>query len=187
MNNPCTDNRRATYVQLQKQQPKPVSLNRTPVVDGTRQIITVSSRVIKVEEDFIWAEPDINSACTHCSTHKGCGVSTLTTFFGQRANYIRVPKSMNAAVGDEVVLGIRTTALLKGTFLLYLLPLLSMLVSACAMNILSHNEALTALMAGGGLISGLATVRYLAARNTADNTLQPFMLARGQSAEEYIE
>jgi sigma-E factor negative regulatory protein RseC len=94
---------------------------------------------------------------------------------------------MNAAVGDEVVLGIRTTALLKGTFLLYLLPLLSMLVSACAMNILSHNEALTALMAGGGLISGLAMVRYLAARNAADNTLQPFMLAHGQSAEEYIE
>lgn len=108
----------------------------------------------------------------------------LTTFFGQRANYIRIPKSMDAAVGDEVILGIRTTAFLKGTFLLYLLPLLSMLIFACTINVLTHNEAVTALGAGGGLILGLASVRYLASRSTVDSTLQPFMLACGKRLKE---
>ncbi len=153
---------------------------------GERRVISVSGRVIEAGEDFVWALTDSKTACAHCSARQGCGVSVLSNLIGRRSNRIRVPNSMNASLGDEVILGVRETALLKSTLMLYLLPLLSMLSFALAINAMLNNEALAVLAAGWGLFVGLAVVRYFAARNAADNTLQPFML-RCKKAEGLSE
>lgn len=151
-------------------------LDAAMVGAGERRVISVSGCVIEVGEDFVWAATNSKSACAHCSERQGCGVSALSNLIGRRSNRIRVPNSMNASLGDEVILGVRETALLKSTFMLYLLPLLSMLIFALAINVMVNNEALTVLAAGCGLLAGFAVVRYFAARNASDNTLQPFML-----------
>ncbi len=141
------------------------------------RMVSVSGRVIEVGSDSVWAETNSVSACHHCSAHHGCGVSTLTKIFGRRINRIRVSNSMNAHLGDEVVLGIREVALLKETFVLYMTPLLSMLVAAAAINVLFYNEALSVLAAVCGFVIGLFMVRLFAVRNISGDALKPVMLS----------
>jgi len=152
---------------------------------GERRVISASGQVIKIEEDFVWAQIEGNSACAHCTARPGCGVVELTKLFGRRANHIRIPNSMKASLGDEVILGVSETALLKATVMLYLLPLLSMLISAGVINVMVSNEVSIVLAAGFGLFAGLGAVRYLALRNATDNTLQPFMLSSKQADEKF--
>jgi sigma-E factor negative regulatory protein RseC len=159
----------------------PSDLRRSDVATigaRARRVITVPVRVIEVADDFVWTESDRRSSCTHCSASIGCGVSILTTFFDRKANRICVPNSMNVSLGDEVSLGVKEMALLKETFRVYMLPLLSMLISAVVFNVVFTNDAFTALAAGCGLFAGFAVVRYFAVRKAAYNALKPFLLPR---------
>ncbi len=141
------------------------------------RMVSVSARVIKVAKNSVWAETNGLSACHHCPDRQGCGVLTLTKIFRRRTNRVRVVNSMNAHVGDEVVLGIRQAVLLKQTLVVYMTPLLSMLVTTAVMNILFNSEALSVLAAGCGFVAGLFMVRLLAVRNSTSDILRPIMLS----------
>lgn len=183
MNSLCPETEMATRFHQKNEPLKHQGLDTATVGAGERRIISVSGRVIQFGKDFVWVETERKSGCAHCSARLGCGIADLTKFLGRRANRIRVPNRLNASLGDGVILGISETALIKGTFMLYLLPLLSMLVPAVVMNVMVNSEELTVLAAVCGLFAGLALVRYLALRNATDNALQPFMLTCKQAGE----
>jgi sigma-E factor negative regulatory protein RseC len=186
MSSPCSEADMATRFHKNY---APPDLRRSDVATigaRARRVITVPVRVIEVADDFVWTEPDRRATCEHCSASIGCGVAKLTTFFGRRTNRICVPNSMNASLGDEVILGVKEMALLKGTFMVYMLPLLSMLISAVVFNVVFINEELTALAAGCGLFAGFTVVRYFAVREAAHNALKPFMLPR-ESVDKKVD
>ncbi len=141
-----------------------------------KRIVSVSGRVVELRGDSVWVKTDSESACVHCAARQGCGVSVLTKVFGRRQNRIRVSNSKNAALGDEIVLAVREGSLLKETFMLYMLPLLSMLVRAAVIKALVNNEMFTVLAAMCGFFAGLAVVRFLSAKNARDKGLEPIML-----------
>ena len=93
-------------------------------------MIEENALVVACEGDRVWVEVQKQSACGKCASNKGCGGSVLENFFGSRSKVLRVASDVNVNVGDEVVIGVNENAVLKGSFLVYALPLIMILAFA---------------------------------------------------------
>lgn len=147
------------------------------IITRKEHMVSISGRVVEVGKDGVWAETNNLTACHHCSDRHGCGVSALSRVFGQKINRIRVSNSMNAHLGDEVVLGIKQAALLKETMMFYLAPLIGMLIATAASEVLLSNEVFSLLAALCGFAIGLSMVRLHAVRNAEVDAIKPVMLS----------
>ncbi len=89
-------------------------------------MIEQSGRITHLEGRFAWVETQRQSACSSC--HSGsCGTGTLTRFFAARPHRVRAENGIDAQVGDTVVIGVEEGTMLRGSFLVYLVPLFAML------------------------------------------------------------
>jgi sigma-E factor negative regulatory protein RseC len=141
-----------------------------------------TGRVVAVEEAGVWVETIRASTCGACSLQKGCGHGLLNRLGDSRRHYILVlpgacPAS-SCAVGDQVRIAIPEGVILRGSAVVYLLPLLCMLLGATlAANLLQGNpDMLAALGAALGFAAGFALVRWHARRHRGDCRLQPTLL-----------
>lgn len=145
-------------------------------------MIEESARVVGLEGNCAWVQTQRRSTCSGCSANKGCGVSVLDKVLGRRTNNIKVLNPSNAQVGDEVVLGIEESALVRGSLTLYAIPLASMMLSAFIGEglraYLSVGDWLTVVMGLAGLFAGLWAVRVLAFTLTVDNRYLPVIVRR---------
>jgi sigma-E factor negative regulatory protein RseC len=89
-------------------------------------VIEESGRVIATEGDTAWVETSRRSSCGSCEA-KGCGTGTLSQILGRKTQQLRVNNPIGAEPGDQVVLGIEESALIKGSLAVYLVPLLALL------------------------------------------------------------
>ncbi|QSP96304.1 SoxR reducing system RseC family protein [Marinobacter salinisoli] len=138
-------------------------------------MITETGKVVAVKGDHAWVQTIRLSACNSCSARKGCGQRALAAATSGRANQVLVRNSVNAAVGDEVTLGIDEKALLGASVLAYALPLVLMVVATVAGHRLSGGANLWA-MAGAviGLAGGFMVGRGLQSRS--DDAYEPRVL-----------
>ncbi|MBO6849160.1 MAG: SoxR reducing system RseC family protein [Marinobacter sp.] len=131
-------------------------------------MISESGKVVAVDGDRVWVQTIRNSACQSCSARQGCGQRALASATGGRANQIRVLNRLNAQVGDDVMLAIEETALLRASLLVYAVPLLLMVAGAMIGHQLSGSEDLAAMVGAGlGLGGGFVLARR-AQRKSAD-------------------
>ena len=72
-----------------------------------------------------WVKTTRSSACESCSSRSACH-----TGGGGKEMEVEAINTVNAKVGDRIVLNIKTTSLLKATFLLYVFPILAMIAGA---------------------------------------------------------
>ena len=86
--------------------------------------------IVAVDNDFAWVETQRRSTCSACQVNKGCGTSLLSNVLGQKRTRLRLKNPDGYQAGDQVVLGLEEGALVKGSLLLYALPLVFMFVSA---------------------------------------------------------
>ncbi len=93
-------------------------------------MIEECARVIAVENDQLLLEAQTKTACNACAAKKGCGTSVLSGWVGRKFTRFQATNTVNARVGDEVIVGLDEDAMLKGSVLVYLLPLLAMIVFA---------------------------------------------------------
>jgi sigma-E factor negative regulatory protein RseC len=75
--------------------------------------------VIKISPDKAWVKTSRTSACKACASRKSCHLSED----GQEME-VEVFNDVGAKVGDRILLGVATSALLKISFLLYIFPIL---------------------------------------------------------------
>jgi sigma-E factor negative regulatory protein RseC len=73
-----------------------------------------------------WVRTTRSSACESCSSRHACQQGEAA---GKEME-VEAINTVNAHVGDRIVLNIRTASLLKATFLLYVFPILAMLAGA---------------------------------------------------------
>ncbi len=85
--------------------------------EGVVEEIKNGKAIVKVERD---------AACKHCSARGTCGVS----FGSNREIFIEVENTLNAKVGDRVELSVPSGSLVKMAFLVYILPIFSLLFGA---------------------------------------------------------
>jgi len=89
-------------------------------------MIEESGRVVAIDGNDAWVETSRRSSCGSCEA-KGCGTGTLSQILGRKTQRLRVKNPVGAVPGDRVILGIRESALIKGSLAVYLVPLLALL------------------------------------------------------------
>ena len=78
-------------------------------------MIEESGMVVAVKGDFAWIESERKSTCGACAVRKGCGTAAIARVLGQRRTRLRVVNSVHAGVGDDVVVGISESGLVRGS------------------------------------------------------------------------
>jgi sigma-E factor negative regulatory protein RseC len=128
-------------------------------------MIEETARVVACEERFAWVETSRKSACDSCSMNKGCGTGALSKVFGSKQARLKVVNKINAHEGENVLIGINESALLSGSLLVYLLPIISLLCFALlgelmAKQLLVENSDLFPILFGlFGLVLSMWWVR----------------------------
>jgi sigma-E factor negative regulatory protein RseC len=141
-----------------------------------------TGRVVAVDPDGLWVETIRQSTCGTCAAQKGCGHGLLNRIYDGKRGYIRVlPGSRDpqeCSVDDQVRISIPEEVILRGSLLVYMLPLLCMLAgAAAAVGLIPGNQdVLAALGAAAGFGLGFALVRWHAWRHRDDHSLQPTLL-----------
>jgi positive regulator of sigma E activity len=93
-------------------------------------MIEEQARVIEIKGNRLLLQAQTHSACGSCSVNKGCGTSLLAKVVGRKFTHFQADNNINAKVGDTVVVAIAEDALLKGSLMMYILPVFCMLISA---------------------------------------------------------
>ena len=154
-------------------------------------MIEENAHVIEVDGDVAWVETMRKSTCGNCTAKNSCGSSLLDRYVGKRSNRIAVTLADDVKVGDEVVLGLEEDSLLRGSFAVYMLPILLMLlISVSSQALLSESwmstEAASIL---GGIVGfglGLFWLKAYAKRALIDGRFRPVILrrvAKGQQSK----
>jgi len=136
-----------------------------------------------MEADSLWVETMRASSCATCSARKGCGHGLLNQLGSARPNRVRVPlgdhSSGEFALDDQVEIAIPDQLMVRGSFIVYILPLLCMLALAAGLQLLFPTAVadivgITGAIAGFTL--GVGLVRLHAWLHRHDSELQPRLL-----------
>lgn len=147
-------------------------------------MIEETAQVVQCQDDFAWVETSRKSACDSCSVNKGCGTGAISKVFGEKRSRLKVINKIHADVGDSVLIGINESALLMGSFLVYLLPIISLLGFALlgelmARQLLIENSDLLSILFGlFGLVLAMWWVRRKTANQEHANRYQAVILRR---------
>lgn len=145
-------------------------------------MIEESARVVSIEGNELVLEAEIKTTCQSCAVQKGCGTSVLAKHLGRKLTRFRIANTVNAQVGDEVVVGLSEQAMLRGSLLVYLFPLLSMLFAALAVDALlpqvAGRDLLVALAAFTGLGLAVLALRSKLAGARSQTQLTPVALRK---------
>jgi sigma-E factor negative regulatory protein RseC len=146
-------------------------------------MIEETARVVAIENDQLLLEAETRAACNACAARQGCGTSVLSRWVGRKFTRFQATNTVNARVGDEVVVGLAEEAMLRGSVFVYLLPLLAMIGFALlADGLISTDTAsrdlLVLVSALGGFALMLFISRRLLSTNSNRSKLTPVVLRK---------
>lgn len=147
----------------------------------------IQQRVIvkKTDGDFAWVVVADGSGCGSCSSKKTCGSANLLKPLidaNTKSKNLKVINKLNAQAGDEVMLELASSDLLKGTFLAYLLPLVTLFVFAL-LGKYFFGEAGSALLGITGLFAGLYWVKNIVEGISGKQMIEPEMTSFAAHAD----
>ena len=93
-------------------------------------MIEEQARVVAIEGDQLLLQAQTQSACGGCAAKKGCGTAVLSKVVGQKFTHFQAQNTIDANVGDLIVVGLTERALLNGSFVIYMLPIIGMILLA---------------------------------------------------------
>ena len=130
--------------------------------------------VERVEPGWAWVKTKRSSACENCNSRHHCLTQGVDQMVVKAQNTVRAKK------GDEVELYLSTATKLKGTAIVYLLPVLGIFVGAFSAGPLSGALGLNpslgmVIFTITGIVSAVFLMRYLADRMAAKQTLTPLV------------
>lgn len=145
-------------------------------------------RVIGIEGDQLILQAQTKAACDACEVKQGCGTSVLAKVVGRKFTHFQAANTVNACVGDEVVVGLSEDAMLKGSIFVYLLPLLALITAAVLADSLLAADAggrdlLVILSSAAGFIGMLAVSRQLLSTGSNRRRLNPVVLRKNISTQ----
>lgn len=140
-----------------------------------------TATVIEVQGDRLLLEVIPESSCKACSMNKGCGTSVLSKSVGRKVVQFELDNTLAAERGDRVVLGVPENAVISGSLLVYLLPLVLMfIVALIADQTIASDDPLRdikiAVLALGTLAGSVLLSRRLFA--SSHDAWQPVLLRK---------
>ena len=144
-------------------------------------MIEESVEVIAIEENTLILQAQRKSSCQSCSVQKGCGTSVLSQWLGKKLSSFRVENTVNAQVGDRLVVGIPESSLLKGSIAVYLIPLFGLFMFALMADWLlvqtAYHDLWVSVSGISGLYVGLRLCKALINRQP-EASLNPVILRK---------
>ena len=125
-------------------------------------MIEEQAQVIEIKDGQLFLQAQTQSACGSCEASKGCGTSLLAKVVGRKFTHFQAENNIDAKVGDTVVVGLAEDALLKGSLIMYMVPILGMLFFALAADFLFPEAAARDLYITAAGISGLISGAFMA-------------------------
>jgi len=146
-------------------------------------MIEKQAQVIEIKGRLLFLQAQTQSSCGSCSVSKGCGTSLLAKVIGRKFTHFQAENNINAKVGDMVVVGIHEEALLKGSLMMYALPIVTMLFFALlADSLLSiasqHRDLMIAATSIMGLALGSLTSKWYFNRQSSVQRFAPVVLRK---------
>ena len=122
--------------------------------------------VLKIRDDLADIKVENSNGCQGCELSGGCGMGSLGRLFGVRTRSFSIPNRQKLKVGDRIIVGLPENYFMAAGFLIYLLPLGTLFVSALMVNYLfDGSEWMNVLGAFMGLAAGLLWSARLARNN----------------------
>ncbi len=146
-------------------------------------MIEEQAQVVEITGSQLVLQAQTQSACGSCSASKGCGTSVLSKVIGRKFTRFQAENNIDAEVGDTVVVGISEDALLKGSMVMYVIPILSMLIFSLAANYfleagVVYRDLIIAASGITGLVFGsLMSKRYFQ-RQSSKQRFTPVVLRK---------
>jgi sigma-E factor negative regulatory protein RseC len=146
------------------------------------EVIEETGKVVELEGAFAWIESERTTTCGGCAARKGCGTATLAKVLGKRRLRLRVVNQINARVGDNVVIGISESGLLRGSLAVYAVPLLGLFMGALIGSVLDSqlfsagSDTLSIAGAAAGFAAGLVWLKRFSRATGSDTAYQPVVL-----------
>ncbi|MBK5932140.1 SoxR reducing system RseC family protein [Halochromatium salexigens] len=138
--------------------------------------------VTSIEAGIAEVEIMRRSGCHACNARSGCGVSLLDQVLGRRPQRLLLANKVAARPGDEVVIGMPESALLKAALAAYMMPLAGLLAGAIAGDLMiadqSADQGLPLLFGAFGFVVGLLGTRLYSRRLAADPRWRAVLLRR---------
>lgn len=136
-----------------------------------------------VEDDQLVLEAETKSSCQSCEVKNGCGTSVLSKWVGRKFTRFNAKNTVDAKVGDHVVVGLSESALVRGSLTIYFLPLLGMIVFALVADSLipagsDSHDLIIALSAFAGFGAALWLCRAYLANDHLKEELTPVVLRK---------
>ena len=148
-----------------------------------------TGRVVAVEEGYLWIETVRQSVCGTCAAQKGCGHGLLNQVSDGRRSYLQVSSRDHPrgafSIDDQVRIGIPESTVLRGSTILYLLPLAAMLAGAVfGAQLPGAGDLEPSLGALAGFVAGFGAVRLHALGASKNPALQPRLLGQAPVSGE---
>lgn len=140
-------------------------------------MIEEHGRVVAIEAGAVWVETLRKSTCSSCSASSGCGQGLMDKLgVGHKRGLVRALCDLSVDVGDSVVIGIREDLLVRGSLLLYLLPLVGLFCIALLAQALGASEPQIIIAGLSGLALGWVLVRRRSQQTANNPDLQPVIV-----------
>jgi len=146
-------------------------------------MIEEQAQVIEIKGDKLILQAQRQSACGSCAANKGCGTALLSKVVGRKFSRFQADNSINANVGDMVVVGLPEDALLKGSMVMYIIPILGMLVFALLADYfltmaMQHRDLMIAVTAIMGLVSASLISKWYFVSQSRVHLFAPVVLRK---------
>ncbi len=154
--------------------------------------------VIKKEGRYVWVHTQRQSSCGHCTLKNGCGTQVLSKVLGNKTTSVRCLNSIGSSIdqaelksGDRVLIAVQESALLRASFLMYLLPLIVMILcSGTAVSIArvywpEWLDLVAVITAFSGFFAGLYFSRNITQKKSLKYRFEPEVIKR-YSAHEAV-
>ena len=146
-------------------------------------MIEETARVVDIEGDQLVLQAQTKTACNACEVKQGCGTSVLSKVVGRKFTRFHATNTVNADIGDEVVVGMHEDAMLMGSVLVYLLPLLTLIIGAVVADSLIDSAVesrdLYIILSGvAGFFAMLAVSRLFLSTGRSHQRLSPVVLRK---------
>jgi sigma-E factor negative regulatory protein RseC len=92
-------------------------------------MIREKATVVAIEGDSITVEAAIKSTCNSCQAQSDCGTGLVSRALAPRTQQLTLRSPMSVKLGQEVTVGIPEAGILSASAWLYLMPLISFILS----------------------------------------------------------
>lgn len=145
--------------------------------DAGRRLSEGLARVVSIDGDRVWLEPETVSGCGGCSSAMICGTKSGNSR-RMIAKRFAIPNEHGLRVGERVVVGVEDGTLVRAAATAYALPLLLLFAGGLTAKWSGGGDGPAALAAVSGLVLGFIVAHLWARRLGRQGGLTPRFVRR---------